>query len=626
MILKLRAAKLHIRTKIMLIYLLVFIPILLIIVFSVNAINNHYAMDITVKNNLLSLKNTSGQIDDNLKDMERISLLTVSDENIQTILDQYNHTYDYKFYQNQQWLKRFFLNAFSIRQNICSIRIVKGNDPVYQYNGYNYTFKTNYNYMDAAWVKVAQQGNGKPVILGTASTDDINYYKDTSPYYSLSYSIVRQIDRQLSFDPVGYIKIDTNLGVLDNLINQYKDRDSDIMICDRNSHVVYSADTDKIGELKDRNLPSEGSGEGDFYTSWHGRRCISTWLTSTYTGWTIYCLTPESEIMHNLHIVEYLEILIILFGIFLAIGLSILLSKFVTRNIVNLNNSMKQVQKGDFSIELAPSSQDEIGELTVTFNRMVKKIDDLIQREYITCIHNQQLKLNQKQAQLQVLLSQINPHFLYNTLDVIRITASLKGDKDVEKMLFALSVYFRMGLTDSGVKTTLAQELRHAEAYVAICKFRFRHLHYNTQIEIENTDDILAPRFILQPIVENAIHHGMETTESECMIALKITAQSDILQIRISDNGKGIDAEKCKRLNQMFHRPNASQPNEPEKGREGIGLGNVNARIQLLYGLPFGLTIQPNSGNGATVVVNLPVELSEGPDGPHAYPYLPTYQ
>lgn len=267
---------------------------------------------------------------------------------------------------------------------------------------------------------------------------------------------------------------------------------------------------------------------------------------------------------------------------------------------------MKKVQSGDFTVNLLPTSEDEIGELTMTFNKMVERINKLIQQEYIDLIRNQKLQISQKQTELQVLLSQVNPHFLYNTLNVISINAALCGDKSTEDMLFYLSGFYRMSLSNVTTESTLQKELNIVNAYIQICKYRFRNLYITVTNTVNNSDNYSVPSFILQPIIENAISHGMETEDEKCIITLKTEIINDSLQIYISDNGKGIDSDKMEYINSCF---NSTENRSAEDAGEKIGLHNVNQRIKLICGTDYGLQLKHNQGHGLTVIIKLPITL-----------------
>lgn len=228
-----KLSKLHIRAKIMGIYLSIFMPIMIIVVLLITNLSNNYAKDVVVTNNQLVLKNTAEQIDNVVRDMDRISLLTISDTHLQSILINYKNSYSYQHYLNNEWMENFFLSLITIRESICSIRIVKSNFLIYAYNAGNNNFKYNFNYNRENWVKLSKRSKGGTVILGTGPVNDIdiNSKKDKNSSYAIS--VARQINKSLTAIPVGYIKIDTNLGVIKSIIDQYKNKDSDIVICDK---------------------------------------------------------------------------------------------------------------------------------------------------------------------------------------------------------------------------------------------------------------------------------------------------------------------------------------------------------------------------------------------------------
>ena len=213
-----------------------------------------------------------------------------------------------------------------------------------------------------------------------------------------------------------------------------------------------------------------------------------------------------------------------------------------------------------------------------------------------------------KQAELSVLQSQINPHFLYNTLETIRGQAIVYGISDIEIMTRALANLFRYSINSKGVMVPLSQELNNVENYFLIQQCRFGDKYSKIEEVDEDTRDCLVPKLIIQPLVENAVHHGLETKTGRGKLTITAYRTSKDLIIHIVDDGVGIAKEKLEKLRATLSDPDREEPESNERGH--IGIINVHDRIRLAYGEPYGLQIFSGKGVGTDVEVTLPVILN----------------
>lgn len=210
-----------------------------------------------------------------------------------------------------------------------------------------------------------------------------------------------------------------------------------------------------------------------------------------------------------------------------------------------------------------------------------------------------------KQAELTALQSQINPHFLCNTLESIRGQALLDGNKEIAKMMEALASYFRYSISRRGNFVTLREELNNIKNYMMIQRYRFNN-RFSLEIIVEEEDekayDYLIPRLILQPVVENAIYHGLEELSEGGKVVIEVTLTENILILTVSDNGKGMDPRTLSELNARIHSANM----EMGKNGTGIALPNIHKRIQLLFGEEYGVNVYSTLNQGTDVEIVLP--------------------
>lgn len=259
------------------------------------------------------------------------------------------------------------------------------------------------------------------------------------------------------------------------------------------------------------------------------------------------------------------------------------------------------------------------GEIYNEFLEEMESTDELLSQAFrrMDALLNRQdtIKLATKQAEFLALQNQINPHFLYNTLDAIRGDALSIGAVEIADITEALSTFFQYTITNTRHLVSLEMELESVNNYFTIQKYRFGE---KLSLEVRMADDsrkmrqMLCPKLMLQPIVENAIFHGLETVRKQGKILILVELVDDMLRIEISDNGAGIDAAKLKKLNEQLSRNSVGSIVEDRDRKEGgIALLNVCRRIKLLFGEQYGLRLNSVLGAGTLVEISLPARLSE---------------
>lgn len=245
--------------------------------------------------------------------------------------------------------------------------------------------------------------------------------------------------------------------------------------------------------------------------------------------------------------------------------------------------------------------------LSRAFNKIiVEKVKESMDREYAALICK-------KQAEINALQSQINPHFLYNTLDSIRGQALIDGATEIADMTEALAVFFRYSISHKSNLVSLAEELKNVDNYMIIQQFRFSN-KFNVIKKNDADSEIMdcrMPKLTLQPIIENAIYHGLELLESEGTIVIRLTMTDQRLQIHITDNGNGIELPDLNRLNESLAEDIDFFSQSVQKKEGGIALKNVNDRIKLCFGNNYGITVYSTIGLGTDVEIVLPLVKDE---------------
>lgn len=309
---------------------------------------------------------------------------------------------------------------------------------------------------------------------------------------------------------------------------------------------------------------------------------------------TAYSLMPQSVLRQNQKNLTVNLILIASLMILLASALTAAVSKSVTRPLESLMDTIQRIKDGDRKLRSALKSKDEIGRLGTSFNEMLDQTEELRERE------NQANRLL-AQAEYKALQAQINPHFLYNTLDTMSSIAEVKNCREVSLLSQSLSNIFRYSLNMKEHLSTVAKEIMHLKNYSYVMSVRMQdHVNYIYEIDERTLQDKI-PRISLQPIVENALNHGLRNKRGDKEIKIKTEAEEGILKICIADNGVGMEADE---LNERLRRNDLSYIEEGNS----IGLYNINARLKMLYGESYGLSVESRLGEGTSIRMTLPRE------------------
>jgi len=317
------------------------------------------------------------------------------------------------------------------------------------------------------------------------------------------------------------------------------------------------------------------------------------------SGWKIFGEVPIEEIMKDAYKIKYLTISVVVICVFLSFGLFTFLTDKVTEPIRNLKKQMASVEKGNLEVRVTVPGHDELSDLGKSFNEMIKKIKLLLESSI-----KEQKKL--KKLELNIMQAQINPHFLYNSLDAIVWMAEAQDKKKIIDMVTALSVFFRISLSKGAEFISIGREIEHCRNYLVIQKMRYGDLLSYT-INIEN--DIINNKIIkivLQPIVENAIYHGIKNKRIGGHIKI-YGFRNDLNQIifEIEDTGIGIKEDKLKILSEKLLEPDFNY--HIEEDQSGFGLFNVNERIKLYFGNEYGISIESTYEIGTKIKIIIPV-------------------
>ncbi|MFW6313473.1 MAG: sensor histidine kinase, partial [Spirochaetota bacterium] len=333
---------------------------------------------------------------------------------------------------------------------------------------------------------------------------------------------------------------------------------------------------------------------------------VYTVSTSESTGWRIVGVNYASEMVRNRRVIGRYYTYSTLAFVIVTLVTSILISHRLSRPILRLRRSMQAVEQGNFDISVDVSGKNEIGDLARDFTIMVTQIRELMRR-------NAEEQEQKRKSELLALQNQITPHFLYNTLDSVIWMAEGRQHENVVTTVSALARLLRLSVSRGDELISIHDEIEHIRSYLTIQKLRYRdRLDFSIDVD-ETVMRLRTPKVILQPLVENAIYHGIKNKEGGGRVSISAGLRSDEVVLSVTDDGVGMSPERMRNALEPTDEGTSADAHLEGNGRRTrVGLRNVHERIQLYIGEEFGLAFRSNNGSGTVVDVRLPVIGQEG--------------
>lgn len=397
----------------------------------------------------------------------------------------------------------------------------------------------------------------------------------------------------------GVVFIDLNYSAISELCDKNSIGDKGyVFILDQDGNIVYHPSQQQLyNELQTENIDIVMNADTDTVVTGTGDdEKIYTFSRSETTGWTVVGCMNMAELLKDSREANKIYMLTAIVLVVIAMLLSSFISKSITLPIQKLRNSMERVQEGDFkAADIVIPAENEIGSLTTSFNVMTHKIEDLMAQN----VHEQELK---RKSELKALQSQINPHFLYNTLDSIIWMAEGKKNEDVVVMTASLARLLRQSISNEDETVSIIQEIQYVKSYLTIQKMRYKDkLEYEIDVD-PSIYSVHIVKLVLQPIIENAIYHGLKYKDSKGMIWVKGHQDGRNAVIEIKDDGVGMDEET---LAHIFEKHKVNYHSN------GVGVYNIQKRLSLYYGKEYGLRYESEKEKGTTVTVVIPMDQEE---------------
>ena len=401
-------------------------------------------------------------------------------------------------------------------------------------------------------------------------------------------------DRSGSGEKEGVFFIDLNYSAISELCDQSTvGTKGYAFILDAKGNIVYHPQQQQLyNELQTENISLIMDTDEDTVLTGTGNDGkLYSISRSEKTGWTVVDCTNVKELLSKSRQAQSVYVLTAIILVIVALLFSRFMARSITLPIQKLRDSMKKEQEGDFSVsDVVVDSRNEIGSLTKSFDVMTHRIHELMEQN----VHEQEEK---RKSELKALQSQINPHFLYNTLDSIIWMAEGKKNEEVVLMTASLARLLRQSISNEDEVVPIANEVEYARGYLTIQKMRYKD-KLEFQIEVDSSI-LYIPliKLVLQPIIENAIYHGLKYKESKGLLIVKGFMKDGNAVLQVIDDGVGMDEETLAHIYDK-HKVNYHS--------NGVGVYNVQKRLKLYYGEDYGITYTSELGKGTTATITIP--------------------
>lgn len=604
---QIRRVKIHSR-------LVVSFAILSLVPLLITGIFAYYKSSVAIKSKISTysievMNQVSGNIQNELVKLENDSVDIAFSEKVQTTLISFNTLNEWGKNDAEIKLQKDLAKRFSFFNSVSDVLLyTKNKDKIIAFGDVYFKFKLKPDYLNAI-LEETRIRSGVPLWTIQDNEDEENSRNvslRTGNYGQYGILLSRSFKSLRDGVPLGYIIIRINENYI---LNKYKNinlgKGANIFILNGKGEVISSRNP-KIATAKmyseslllQEIKKNKESAVYSFNSMVSGERNLIAYTYIPSADWYIISTIPFTYLNDkSVQIGIYITILGIICFL-LALLLSFIVSRSISKPLKKLVNSMNSVKMGDFSTHIKDDSSDELGKVTTNFNNMVRELQFLINEVK----KKENLK---KLAELKALQAQINPHFFSNTLNTVKWLANIQKADNISSIITSLILLLHGCVGKGGELVSLREEVEYVNNYLNIMAYRY---YDKFKVHMEMEEDIMdckVLKFILQPIVENALLHGLEPMEGQGLIIIKGYRVKDQLKITITDNGVGIASDKMNNLLQ-------GKPQTSKGGMNGIGIRNVDERIKLYFGEKYGLSVQSVLNMFTTVEITLPVTREEG--------------
>ncbi|NOV03597.1 HAMP domain-containing protein [Paenibacillus sp. LMG 31457] len=569
-------------------FFVIVMPIVLVASLSLRAYTDILLANITSRT-MQTLEQVSYSIDQEKSRYIRTIAAIATDNNLISLATSYHRSTESKdlFYNSFQ-LENQLKNYLHDMPDVVSAMFVYRNGGAYFFEGthfHNIDTRINEDLLKRTPLyQKALQNQGRVLLFGSEE----NALIESNDKFILSAAIAPQYER--SFSDVEMIYFVIQAKSFENLAESTSNQIGSFIILDGNGSIMLDTSKDKNKNIEKQTIQQvRDKKNGNFKTNVNGEEMFVTFLTMDRTDWKIVYMTEYDQMTAEVRQIYRFIMNVSAAGLALFLIVSFFLVRSIVGPIKSLIYQMNKMKSGSLNVDLELSGPLEVYSLGKTFQSMIVRIKELI-------IEKQEQEKLKNRAEIDALQSQINPHFLVNTLNAIKIMAMLSKATNLVEMTDSLIKLLSSTFHRGGSYLQVFDEMQSLEKYIHIMKVRYGDRFKVEYAFEENIMNAYILKLLLQPILENAIIHGFYAKESMGIIKIKGEKQEDQLIITITDNGKGMEQRTMEAL---------LQENKVES-LCGIGIANVNDRIRLNYGEAYGLEIHSEPGIGTEVIVTLP--------------------
>ncbi|NOU74949.1 HAMP domain-containing protein [Paenibacillus sp. LMG 31458] len=540
-----------------------------------------------------------------LKDYERSIVSILTNRQVMEFIDLKANREEYDFYTYRKMILETSVDPLFIRNpKLASVYLLSDKlNAVYYYNGVNeQSFNVEDKRKQREYFLANTTPDGKLSILNHTIIEGQENQMLT---------LVRRIRGFTSPELSGLLAIEMRSADLSALwkgidLGKY----GYLFIIDEKGRYIYHPDGKNVGS----DVPKEfveklqEAGSSSFVDSSEGDQRMYLSRKSDYSGWQLVVSMPLHELRKPVANIRSTTLVVGLFTLVLAILLAYRFGRSITKPIQLLKSGMRETEKGNWATIPLPSHRDEIVELMVRYNVMVNRLSEAVDRVVQVELSNSEIRMERQKAEFQSLQLQINPHFMYNTLETIICYATIQDSEEISEIVKALAYMLRYSVQTNLEEITVANELKHVLYYLVVLRHRIgREFEIDVAIKPEYLLHVMV-RLTLQPLVENVFQHAFpEGLEDYHFIRIDGGVEDGIFWISVEDNGSGISETKLTQLQEKLSTNRLADAEIDEAGKKGgIGVLNVHRRIQMVYGENYGLRIESMVDQGTKMIMLMP--------------------
>lgn len=447
-------------------------------------------------------------------------------------------------------------------------------------NGFVYQYDINSGSVEVEEERIPVN---EMLTVANETRNNADWYVESTESGNARLYMVRMVYNVDDFSKLGLIVLEVNTAKLKEV---YSDLSTefmeDIEILSQNNDWLIGMQKGKISE-EERQWVNRQKEEWSYYIEPKTKQMIA-YMNVKGTPWQVIAKASLKALFSKeMGRFRILFTAVMICTVLLLFMFSLLMAMDIIEPIKRLVKGIQRFEHDNIHEEILVDREDELGYVSQCFNKMSCEIDNLLNRVY-------KEQLTRREAELKALQAQINPHFLFNTLESINWMAQLNDVPEIRDMVTSLSALMEASIGKGSPMIPLSKELKYIDSYLVIMKYRYgERLSYESEID-ESVLQQEVPKLILQPLIENAIYHGVDKVRKKCIIRLVIEKQEDHIYIEIKDNGKGIREEEVEWMNQQFRED--SREYLMGSNSKGIGLANVNSRLKLYFGQSYGIQIE----------------------------------